>query len=215
MPIDALTPPQRAALLLLLGVTSQIGNNDLKERYGVTLTGKDKKQLNDLKLVVSGKVAGFGNQIFHELDEPGWARAREELTGDLPTGLWGRAVALSTAEQLDRYLRRADLRLHDVFQAADSPEETAAAEPVGLPDRIRAAYWEITKKPNGWVLLSALREQFADVSRADLDTALVALNSAPDVSFSTETNKRSLADGGAGAVTIGNQKKHLIAIEGA
>ncbi|GAA0282170.1 hypothetical protein [Cryptosporangium japonicum] len=208
---DALTPPQRAALLLLLGVASEVGNNDLGERYGVTLTGKDKAHLNHAKLITSKKVKGFGNQFFHELTEPGWARAREELTGELPTGLWGRAVALSLAEQLDRYLHRADLRLHDVFRAT----EVTVAEPVVLSDRIRAAYWRITPKPNGWVLLSALREQLADVSRDDLDAALIALNAAPDVTYSTETNRKSLADRGESAVVIGAQKKHLIAIEGA
>jgi hypothetical protein len=120
---------------------------------------------------------------------------------------------------LDRYLRRADLRLHDVFRAPDevateAPEATAA-EPLELSDRIRTTYWQLTPKPNGWVLLSALREQLSDVRRAELDAALVELNAAPDVTFSTEANKKSLADRGEAAVVIGNQKKHLIAIEGA
>ncbi|GAA3394756.1 hypothetical protein [Cryptosporangium minutisporangium] len=230
---DALTTQQRAALLLLLAVTAQVGNNDLKDRFGVTLTGKDKARLNDLKLVSSGKVAGFGNQIFHELEEKGWARARTELTGDLPTGRWGRAVALGFAAQLDRYLARTDLRLFDLFRApstdvsdveppADGAEEAPAEEapaeeaPADVAERIRGTYWRLTDGPNGWVLLSALRQQLGDVPRADVDTALIALNSAPDVTLVPEMNKKSLSKPEkAAAVVIGNQKKHLIAIEGA
>lgn len=213
MPNDALKPVERAALLLLVAVAEpSVANPDLTARFGVSITGDGWRGLNDRKLVETTKV---GRSLSHEVLDDGWARARDELLGALPKSALGQAATAAIHAQLHRYLARNDLRLHDIFQAAEVPAEVADVQPVELPDRIRAAYWGVTKKPNGWVLLSVLRAQLTDVSRADLDAALVALNSAPDVTFSTEANKKSLTDRGAAAVVIGTQKKHLIAIEGA
>ncbi|MFI5956689.1 hypothetical protein [Cryptosporangium sp. NPDC051539] len=211
---DALKPVERAALLLLVAVAEpSVANPDLTARFGVAITGDGWRGLNDRKLVRTTKV---GRSLTHEVLDDGWARARDELLGVLPKSILGQAATATINAQLHRYLTRNDLRLFDIFQAADADADVVEAETaqVDLADRLRAAYWQITKKPNGWVLLSALREQLAGLPRADVDAALVALNSAPDVTYSTETNKKSLADGGESAVVIGNQKKHLIAIEG-
>ncbi|WP_035857379.1 hypothetical protein [Cryptosporangium arvum] len=213
---DALKPVERAALLLLVAVAEpSVTNPDLTARFGVAITGDGRRGLNDRKLVKTEKV---GRSLSHEVLDDGWARAREELLGVLPKSLLGQAATAAINAQLHRYLARNDLRLFDIFQAGDAEADVVEVEhpaPTVLADRIRAAYWKVTKKPNGWVLLSSLREQLADISRAELDAALIALNSAPDVTFSTEANKKSLVDRGAAAVVIGNQKKHLIAIEGA
>jgi hypothetical protein len=210
---DALTPQERAPLLLLMAVAAQVSNNDLKDTYGVTLTGKVNARLKGLKLVETSKVKGHGNTLFHELTDPGWARARQELAGELPTGLWGRSVGLAIAAQLDRYLGRSGLALSDVFVAPDAvPQETPPA--ADLAARIRDAYWNLAPKPRAWILLTRIREQLAGVSKESVDTVLRKLDREPDVTLAPESNRKSLeAADKAAALEIGSQQMHLIAIE--
>jgi hypothetical protein len=224
---DTLTAAQRAVILLLMATATKVGNNELKERFGVTITGSGRTSLNKLKLVETGKVKGYGNQLFHELTEPGWARARQELTGELPKETWGRAIAYALAEQVHRYLDRADLRLYDIFVPAaladaeeGSPADDAPAAiidtPGDLEGRIRAAYWSLATEPNAWIGLAELRGSLTDVPKGELDEALRLLGRAADVTITPESNKKSLTDADkAAAVRIGRQDKHLIAIDGA
>lgn len=221
---DTLKPDERAALLLLTAVAAEVGNPDLKERFGVTLTGRARTRLNDLKLVTSRKIPGSGTALFHEPTDPGWARARQELTGELPIGRWSRSVAYALSVQLDRYLDRADLRLSDVFAATDAgaepPGDSAPAADTatsGVPDldgQIRAAYWSLAPEPNASIILTDLRALLPEVGRDELDAALRRLDRAPDVTLAPESNRKSLREADkAAAITIGRQHMHLLSIE--
>jgi hypothetical protein len=236
---DDLTIYDRATLLLLTAVATEVvENSELKERFGVTITGKEWRGVNDRKLVKTQK---RGRSLVHTVEEDGWAMARSELAGELPNTALARAASAAIADQLSRYLDRSGLALADVFKAPDegveAPDDVFKAPDEGVEDegaptdeeipagastgdvlqsRIRAVYWAATPKAGAWVLLTEIREQLGDVSRAEVDDALLRLDRASDVTLSPESNRQALtpADKTA-ALKIGQQKMHLLAIEGA
>lgn len=217
---DTLKPEERAALLLLVAVaTPEVANPDLAERFDVTITGHGWRGLNERKLVKTEK---RGRSLTHEVTDDGWVRARDELTGVLGNTKLSRAAAAAINDQLHRYLTRADLRLFDVFvpvSGVDEDEEGAPTDetvPVerALEDQIRAAYWALAPKPATYIRLADLREALGDAPRKEVDEALLQLVKASDVSFTPESNKKSLtAVDKAAAVRVGRQDNHLIAIE--
>ncbi len=167
--------------------------------------GRDK--LNRLGLIESDRSSG---RFVHELTDRGWHLCRELLSAGAPSRSTGPAKALYTVlASLDRYLQHADLSLADVF--GHSPDVQVAAT---LDERIRNAYGRLASRPGGWVSLTHLRAEFVDASREDLDAALHTLYRTPGVSLIPEENQKVLtaADRDA-AIVIGEQHKHLIAIE--
>jgi hypothetical protein len=146
----------------------------------------------------------------HELTDRGWHLCREILSAGAPPRSTGPAKTLYTVlAALDRYLTHADLSLADVFGSPDDVETTATIE-----DRVRAAYAELTPRPDGWVSLAHLRAELADAPRAEIDSALRTLHRTPGVSLIREENQKALTDTDRdAAIAIGGQDKHLIAIE--
>jgi hypothetical protein len=167
--------------------------------------GRDK--LNELGLIESDRSSG---RLVHELTDRGWHLCREILSAGAPPRSTGPAKTLYTVlAALDGYLTHADLSLADVFGSPDDVETTATIE-----DRIRAAYAELTPRPDGWVSLAHLRAELADAPRVDIDSALRTLHRTPGVSLIREENQKALtAVDRDAAIMIGGQDKHLIAIE--
>jgi broad specificity phosphatase PhoE len=233
---DELTPSECAVLIVLMAEAREIYNPDLKERYGIDLSGDTRRKLNRLRLVATRKV-GRGNA--HQLDDKGWVRVHEELDFASPRArALGGAVAALHANLRDRVLPRCGPTFGDLFgrsheetpapeppaadpPAADPPAaDPPAAEPpvaepsaVDLEDRIREAYTTLAREPGAWVSLTRLRPLFPDVQREQLDEALRRLNLRRDVNIVPESNQKTLtaADRDA-AVRIGAQDKHLLAI---
>ncbi|CAJ64141.1 MULTISPECIES: hypothetical protein [Frankia] len=135
---SALSAREAAILLALLAQDRPISNEELRERFRFTLVGAERRRLNELRLVESGKVPGHGNFLFHQVTDAGWARGCQELaprpieTGTLPAG-----VFFAVAEGLHRFLEREQIAIGELFRAdppgpADSPP--ASATPPALPD---------------------------------------------------------------------------------
>jgi hypothetical protein len=83
----------------------------------------------------------------------------------------------------------------------------------GLDGRIRAAYRKLTGGPGEWVSLTDLRPLFGDVSKAELDRALVRMLDAPDVRLEPEPLEHRIgADARRAAVRIGGEDRHNLAI---
>ena len=167
--------------------------------------GRDK--LNKLGLIESHR---SGGRFVHELTDRGWHLCRDIFSDGPPPRSTGPAKTLYTVlAALNRYLRHADLSLADIF-GPDGDDQT----PATIEDRIRHAYASLTPRPGGWVSLTRMRAELADASRADVDAALHTLYRIPGVSLIPEENQKvlSAADRDA-AIVIGDQDKHLIAIE--
>ncbi len=204
---DELTGTEQAVLLVLMAESRPVANPEL-ERLGPKLDKPARDRLNRLGLIETTP----GRPLVHELTDAGWALCREVIGADVPARASGQGKALYTLlKALGRYFGRADLSPSDVFlPAGDLP-------PSGGPDmqvRIRRAYADLTPKPGGWVGLLGLRGALSDVARGDLDAALVTLHRAADVSLIPEENQKTLTDAEhAAAVRVGNQDRHLIAIQ--
>ena len=136
---------------------------------------------------------------------------------------------------LNRHLERADLAPADVFLPDDSPAPAVVEEPstasgstgtagyastagYALAPRaeeaLRTAYARLADRPGRWVSLTRLRSEVTDLPRKEVDAALISLYQQPGVSLIPEENQKTLTDADrAAAVRIGDQNKHLIAIE--
>ena len=199
-----LTGTERAVLLVLMAESRPVPNPDLSA-LGPKLDKPGRDRLNQLGLIESQR---SGGRFVHELTDRGWRLCRDITSAGPPPRSTGPAKTLYTVlGALDRYLRRADLSLADVFGAADPT-------PATTEDRIRHAYAGLTPRPGGWVSLTRLRTELADTPRTDLDAALHTLHRTPGISLIPEENQKVLtvADRDA-AIVIGDHAKHLLAIE--
>jgi hypothetical protein len=216
MPDTKLSLPETTILLLLMAEAREVSNPELAERYQRTLDGKERRRLNDLKLVESWKE---GRRYVHVLTDAGWARCAEVIkAGSPPRGARPADRTLfGVLANLPRGLDRHGLSLADLFaRDADVAPATAPAPPdQPIEERVRAAYRQLATEPGDWVSLAQLRSLVDDVPKVEMDAVLVRMNRMPDVTFVPESNQKVLtrADREA-AVTIGDQDKHLLSIEG-
>jgi hypothetical protein len=201
-----LTGTERAVLLVLMAESRPVPNPDLIA-LGPKLDKPARDKLNKLGLIESDRI---GNRFVHELTDRGWHLCREILSAGPPPRSTGPAKTLYTVlGALGRYLDGADLSLADVFGYTTHVTTTATVD-----DRIRDAYAKLAPRPGGWVSLTHLRSEIADAPRADVDAALHTLYRLPGVSLIPEENQKVLSDAQReAAILIGNQHKHLIAIE--
>lgn len=204
---DRLENPHAAALFVLMGLSRAASNNELHEIAGFRIDGQVRRDLNDQQLVKSDR---RGNAPFvHELTDKGWHRCEDLLTAELD----GRSTALGKALHvvlggLDRYLRRQNLRLADVFQPA--PELTRDQ----LEPHIRAAYAKLAEEPYDWVRLADLRGLLDGASRTDVDGVFLEMSRNRRAQFSSASNTKTLTTADrAAAIEIGGEDNHLIAIE--
>jgi hypothetical protein len=201
-----LTGTERSVLLVLMAESRPVPNPDLLA-LGPKLDKPARDKLNELGLIESDR---SGRRFVHELTDRGWRLCHDILAAGPPPRSTGPAKTLYTVlGAIDRYLRRADLSLAEMF-GSDGHEPA----PATVEDRIRHSYASLTSRPGGWVSLTRLRTELADTPRAEVDAALHALFRTPGVSLIPEENQKVLtaADRDA-AVVIGDENKHLIAIE--
>jgi hypothetical protein len=201
-----LTGTERAVLLVLMAEARPVPNPDLA-KLGPKLDKPGRDKLNRLGLIESHR---NGGRFVHELTDRGWRLCRDIFPDGAPPRSTGPAKTLYTVlGALNRYLNRADLSLAEMFGTGDGDQTPATIE-----DRVRRAYTSLTPRRGGWVSLSRLRTELADTSRAEVDAALHTLFRTPGVSLIPEENQKVLtaADRDA-AIVIGDQNKHLIAIE--
>lgn len=196
-----LTTSARQALIALMIHVSEASNPDLHSRYGLTIKKADRDQLSEEKLITWRK--GARQAILHELTDKGWARAREELTAKPPekaSSAW--RLHYATLRNLDRVMQRLDYHLADVF-VLEEPAE----------DAIRRVYSELAEQAGDLVGLEKVRGRLTGVSRAELDAALLELNSRKQIHLDPDPNRRALTDEArAAAISVGGEDMHLIAI---
>ena len=231
---DELSARERAVLFALLAAARKLSNSELEAQIGMRLEGKERRKLNDLKLVESEKP---GREFVHELSDAGWRWCADELSG----GFTGRGTILVRSLYLmlgmfDRYTTAARLTLADVatldvkarprgrHKRRDANAEGWGADGLGaegradgdgdLTARVTAAYAALTAVPGEFVQLCTVREHLADIPRAALDAALTTMFTAQRVNLIPQSNQRALtvADRAA-ALYLGGEHKHLLSIE--
>jgi hypothetical protein len=219
MPDTKLSVPEISALVVLMVEAQEVSNPNLQERHGLTLSGKARLHLNDLKLVDSWKE---GRAFMHVLTDAGRARLSEELQAGTIPALPGSAGAMARALLigLQGFMKRTNHNLSDIFQPHDDSVVSASPAPTAEPEmvpeldvegRIRAAYTELAPEPGTWVILTKLRPLLGDVTRAEVDDVLTRMNRMPDVNIVPESNQKTLTQQDRdAAVTIGDQEKHLL-----
>jgi hypothetical protein len=99
-----------------------------------------------------------------------------------------------------------------LLTSANGTATVVVGKSAALDGRIRAAYTELAA-PGEWVDLTALRPLLADVSRAELDRALVRMLDEPDVRLEPEPfGHRVGPEEEHAAVHVGGEDRHKLAI---
>lgn len=203
---ESLGHKQIAAMLTLMTVNRELSNPQLRELLGFTLTGPDRKRLNDLKLVES-----TGTPFVHTLTDAGWAWCEKELGRKQPERRPRSVLGVTlyvVLNGLGEYLRREHLRPADVF------EPGVELTPDEIERRVRTAYRKLARSPRDWVRLADLRPMLGDAPARDADAVLKQLSRTRQANLVPESDRRALtpADHEA-AIRLGGEDNHLISIE--
>jgi hypothetical protein len=210
---EELTGTKQAVLLVLMAEARPVRNPELSI-LGPELKKQDRDELVRRGLI---EVTTENRAMVLELTDKGWGTCARLFGADVPAQSKGQGKALYTVlRALRRYFDRDDLAPGDVFFPLD--DRALAGEPDVLGDqveaKVRAAYVGLAARAGGWVDLVRLRDELSDVSRHDLDAALTRMYRIPGISLVPEENQKTLtAEDHAAAISIGDQAKHLIAIE--
>ncbi|PSK64980.1 hypothetical protein B0E53_03056 [Micromonospora sp. MH33] len=216
-----LTLVERCILITLMIKATPLPQTYFTNVAGIGLKADHRRRLLSLKMIeVTEK------PITLALTDEGWARAAEEMGAEPPKGAGTSGGTLYVAlDFLRRLVDHAGVRADDLFRLeinsnavlSAGTKSTASdltrdrqADPVTL---VRQAYQKLATALGDYVMLSDLRSALGELSRAEVDAALVELNRDRNVHLVPESNQKVLrAEERAAAVSIGNQDKHLIAI---
>jgi hypothetical protein len=210
---EELTGTMQAVLLVLMAEARPVRNPELSI-LGPELKKRDRDELLRKGLI---EVTTENRAMALELTDRGWATCAAIIGAEVPAQSKGQGKALYTVlRAVRRYFDREGLKPAEVFYRLD--DNALAGEPDVLGDeveaKVRTAYVGLAARAGGWVDLVRLREELSDVSRHDLDAALTRMYRIPGVSLVPEDNQKTLtAEDHAAAISIGDQAKHLIAIE--
>jgi hypothetical protein len=203
-----LSAKERAVLLALMSQAREISNPELAAIAGFRLDGKERRKLNDLRLVDSRKP---GRAYLHELADAGWHWCATELSAGLPASATSAEGALyAVLGGIGRYLERAGLSLADVFQQPQAPE---SRKPDDIGELITSAYRELASEPGKFIKLRELRAYLDDVPGAEIDATLERLYRAQQINLVPQANQQGLTKADReSAVRIGGEAKHMISI---
>jgi hypothetical protein len=200
---------ERAAMFALLAAAREVSNPELRQLVGFSLDGKERRHLNDCKLVESEK---RGRAFAHELSDKGWRWCEDELAADPPrlAGIAERGHYLVFG-MFARYLSASGLRLADIASAKQEPSDDGAVDVIA---RVEDGYRALASADGAFVKLRELRAQLSDIARPDLDIVLAALFASQRINLVPQSNQQALTDADReSALRIGGENKHLISIE--
>jgi hypothetical protein len=196
-----------AALVVLMSENRELSNPQMKELYGIDLTGSARTTLAGLGLVGSRK--GYRGAYFHTLSDKGWAECSRLAAVPRPAGAGaGGGALMALLAGVDRALRQRRLSHGDFFSLTEA-EEVDVAE---IKVQIRAAYAKLAQ-PGDQVSLAALHELLPHVSRDDFDGAVRILHREPDVYLQPRANLKALTpDERDAAILVGGVENHVLVI---
>jgi hypothetical protein len=209
-----LSLPERSALLALMYLVDEASNAAITEKFGFTIDKKSRERLAELGFLTYRRGTDPGKPFVHELTDLGWRRCQEELASSTPQAAHkAYRLAYPIFNQFAAYMRRSGIQMADVFAHQEAPA-AVDVEAVDVDGRIRATYVELATEPEAWVNLNRVRTALADLSRDDVDQALLRLDLQPQVYLIPESNQKTLTDAErAASIRIGGEDKHLLSIE--
>ncbi|GAA2684767.1 MULTISPECIES: hypothetical protein [Actinosynnema] len=195
---DTYSPSEQAALFLLMTLDREVPNAELVKEHKVDLRKDGRERLNKDGLIASEEK---GRRIWHRITPEGAAWCRREFPAlELPARSGPLARALF---ELAR-----PLIIDSLSGGGSTPAEVV--ESGGLDAVIRDAYRELSVKPQDWVRLAKLRPRLSEA----VDAALRRMLRHGEVHLAPDSNRKVLTDADhAAAIRIGDEDKHLIAIE--
>jgi hypothetical protein len=203
-----LTSADYAFLIILKAEGRELSNTEMKKTYQVTMVKGDYEKLNADGYVES---ATKGRPYRHVITEAGVKVLTDPLAIDEDQAEDG---AKRTLRERQLWAALVAQQNENVRLRAGRNEATPVREkPADVDGRIRSAYAKLAGAPGDHVDLTALRSQLADVSKAELDKALVRLHDEPDVRLEPEPfGHRIGAEQRSAAVHIGGEDRHKLAI---
>jgi hypothetical protein len=215
---DDLTFTEKSVLMILMAEAREVPNVVLANQYRVKLATTSRDKLKRLGLITTRLES---RRMYLELSDAGWKRCMEEFGTEVPERAGAGGAALyAMLGRIKSYLDASNVAYDKFFAPTEEIEPSAPtqaavpATPAEIERRIREAYAALVPRPGDWVGLAGLRTELGPIKRQDVDRALIALSRLPEVKIVPESNQKTLkqADRDA-AVSIGNQDRHLIAIQ--
>jgi hypothetical protein len=205
---ERLTAKERAAMFILLAEAREVTNPELEKRTGFRLDGKERRRLNDLKLVTSEK---RGSSYAHELTDAGWRWCHDELSAEPGEGRGSKDIERAFYAMLACLGRYLDAGEHSL---ADFVKPPSKLEVAGIEEQIKAGYRTLAREPGEFVKLHELRLRLPDVPRADVDAALDRMYQEQRINLVPQADQQALSDADReSGLRIGGKYKHLISIE--
>ncbi len=210
MQSDDLSVKERAVLFALLGEAREVTNSQLAERAGFRLDGKERRELNDLKLVDSRRT---GRTYAHELTDAGWRWCATELS----VGLRGKATSMEGALEPSSAVSAATW----MTQGRAWRTYSGGAPPMRPRRRPRPqmsrnlslrpiTIWPLSQASS---LGTELRDRLSVIERTDLDSALERMYRAQRVNLVPQDNQQALTDADRqSALRVGGEFKHLLSV---
>jgi hypothetical protein len=192
---------EQAALFMLMRLNRDVLNTELtKENVKLTVPGRNK--LNKAGLIESDTST---KPYVHRITDDGIRWCENALaTVEAPSGT-GPLVRemFGLLRSFLPFLRRHGIRLADVFRSDDDLESV-----------IRAAYLELSVKPQDWVRLAKLRPKLNGADKDEVDAVLLEMVKTGTVHLAPDSNRKVLTeDDHAAALRIAGEDNHLVAIE--
>jgi hypothetical protein len=210
--IPRLTPNQILVLVALMSEARELTNNELKELAGFALTGTDNTKLEKtLGLVDTNRTH---RPFSHQLTDYGWRVARALHTTEPPKqGGSASRTLLTLLGNIHRGLEQLQLTHGIKLSQGEFFKYQQSELEVGAADRVRTAYAALAAQPGEWVGLADLRDRVTDLTRADVDAALLALLDGGGVRIIPVANTKALQPRDhAAAISIGGEDSHAISI---
>jgi len=192
---------EQATLFALMLARTEVGNPDLKKNYGIELRAASRDRLNKDGLIRSWQVK---RRYVHQITDEGvaWcAKAFSEVEAPARAGALPRQV-FEVMRRIPLYLQWRDIDFADVVNRGS------------LEELIRGLYEQLSVKSGDWVRLARIRPQTEGVDREAVDAVLAKMIKTDLVHLAPDSNRKALTgEDHEAAIRIGNEDKHLLAIE--
>lgn len=193
----SLGSPERTVLIALLLVDGEVTTPELKQRQGVELRKETREKLNRAGLI-SSRTEKVPHR--HRITDEGVSRCEEMLAAGTrpPQATASLAVCYALLGPFASYFQFRGISLVDVLREK----------------QIRGVYQELSVKPQDWVRLAKLRPELNGTDKKEIDRVLVEMTKTELVHLAPSSNRKALTEADhEAAVLIGNENKHLVAIE--